>query len=872
MAGRSLAALVLVALALSLLLLFSSEGASATTWKLAQTTTLSSTTAGANADVATNLNIADDHSNFSALTTTGVPSEWGIATDAEIPNGSWAAQVVVTSTLAVVGSCNTTVVVSFNLFEATTNVTDTVDWAGDGTPMTLDPDGNGLPQTIDQYPSFLNTMFNGAIPRLRYSGYATPISGAPPTHLSFVMFNPSEFVGSGTTWQGLPLPSENMGDALGYMNFIVQDNPLPGNAAPSAVQDFCAPLISTSTLYGKTKGEAMSVPANGGAEVTGQCIGAQVGVDNDADTTVDDGCIVPSDICTDSLDNDGDGWTNEGCDLALLTNPAANTGIYGSNTHLFTAYGESQRDLDADGLTNGIDGCPTLPDRPAAAPGGTSREVGAECGNAADDDADTVADDGCGGASPPVAEKDGDGDGIGDICDPTIGADTNGGDHDLDGYNNRQDNCPLVANGIALDNQLDNDLERCGNATSDDGADDAAVNDGCPLAGTAPESYSNAAWTAGQCSNNTDDDGDTVINDGCPMLGSYSEQCVNTAGGACNDAMGNACDADDTVADGAFAVDLIMSAVCIGVAADDTDTDGWCNATETLFGSNPASNTSKPEHQALDYKMAGSTIAAGVCNDTDFYVSTGDDIVPSAVDNDGDGGNNAGELDGADPGAVTDCAADASDGADQDGVYAAVTALRNATDNCASDWNPEQLNTDAIDDAVGDACDLDDDADGPADIAEWKRGTDPKNFQSPRIYDVNNDGAVNINDVLSFGGAVDTSYRLQPMTGQGKQQPWTYTFTNNTGFTIDRLRLEFGEAAKLTSITDSGGNTWICKTTGLQKLGCRTTAGSLAIGGTVTLKASANAERNLACWIFHSSTTARGGSYNATDCASITLP
>jgi hypothetical protein len=496
-----------------------------------------------------------------------------------------------------------------------------------------------------------------------------------------------------------------------------------------------------------------------------------------------------------------------------------------------------------------------------------------------------------------LEEADGDGfggmgDGIGDVCDPTpggTGATCSDGsaqndDQDCDGYKNRQDNCPLVANGCqtaachptlfspAWNNQLDNDLDLCGNATSDDGVDDAnRVNDGCPLVGSAPES-------ASQCSNNTDDDGDTAVNDGCPMSGAYSEVCVNTAdGGPCNDAIGNSCDnvagLSPILADGAYAEDLVISPVCIG-AADDGDSDGWCDATETLLGSNALSNTSTPEHTALDYKVGGVTIAGGVCSDLAYYTSVGDDIAAgAAVDNDGNGGSNAGEADGADPGAVADCAVDPADGTDQDGVYAGATALWNGADSCPNDWNPEQRNTDAVDDATGDACDTDDDADGLTDINEWKRGTDPKNFYSPRMYDVNNDGGINILDVLTFGGVVDVTARpIIEMRGQGKQQPWTYTFTNNTGFAINRLRVEFWDAVKLMSITDSASNTWSCLATGLNKLGCMIQAGTVPIGGTITISASSNAQRELVCWLWASTAVLRGGSWNSTDCAVIPIP
>jgi hypothetical protein len=80
------------------------------------------------------------------------------------------------------------------------------------------------------------------------------------------------------------------------------------------------------------------------------------------DSGVGDGDRESGDECLDALDNDGDGWINEGCperDVAC----------------------DNTIDDDSDGRTN--EGCP---------------ETGIDCGNLTDDDGDGYIDEGCPGS------------------------------------------------------------------------------------------------------------------------------------------------------------------------------------------------------------------------------------------------------------------------------------------------------------------------------------------------------------------------------------------------------------------------------------------------------------------------------------------
>ena len=98
-----------------------------------------------------------------------------------------------------------------------------------------------------------------------------------------------------------------------------------------------------------------------------------------------------------------------------ITNPAAAGTIYQEQ------YSASLRDTDQDSYENAVDTCP----------------LNVNAGN------------------PRVAlSGDADNDGIDSSCDPNDGLDENTGDFDLDGFKNRQDICPLIANPVQVEAEL----------------------------------------------------------------------------------------------------------------------------------------------------------------------------------------------------------------------------------------------------------------------------------------------------------------------------------------------------------------------------------------------------------------------------------
>jgi hypothetical protein len=550
------------------------------------------------------------HSQFAYLATQGTPSTWTLSTDKQIPDGAYIGTLDSVATLALFGGlCTTTLPVHFDMFECSTDNSsgNLIDWNASisGANLTYGHEG-GLPEGCLKYPKHVNDILGGVKPRARYYGFTTVIDGMPPTQVEFVMFSPEELAG----WPGATLPETDFGDDLAYINYVILDNPLSPAAGTSTLDELCTPLNTDTNLYGKTAGDGeltQAVPP--------------------VPTTVGS-FWVPTEICGDDTDNDGDTSKDEMCGIVRVTNPAEDSGIYGTGSHLANAYSESYRDADGDTIPNNQDECPFTVD------------VGTDT----------------------------DGDHIDDACEPTPDNDHDG-DQDNDGWRNQADNCPLV-----FQTSQAND------------ADEDKIGDAC----------------------------DTVA-----------------AGGL-----------GPNTPDGDYLNDVAVGAICIG--EDDTDGDGWCDSTEDMVGpgsevlSDSGDADSTPEYTGIDAVMRGADTppgaGPGTCSNWDYYDVNSTNAhggVAPQVDDDGDTVANA-----SDP----NCAAIASD-TDQDGVP-------NVDDNCVNKWNPTQ--TDRDQDGKGDACDADDDADKINDNLEWAAGTDPKNVCDPRDFDLTDDNAINILDVLTF--------------------------------------------------------------------------------------------------------------------------
>jgi len=746
MAGKRFGAFIIFALLALALAVFASSGSEAGSYKPTNLYEIATNTAGVASNTTLTVTIpAPDYNYEDSSMYSFIPVDWWTATGGEIPIGAGMGTLYSLSTLGVLNSaCIYTVSPYFNLYNAsvdTSNALTPEEMAWTNTPKPV-PTGNyipNLPDYLARYPHFLNLMLDpdgpaGPLPplkpRARYAGHTQVVGNNMLIEL--IVLNPGQIT-------QLPGIKAQMVPGLGYVVLAVLNNPVDQTEQPGVVSDFCTSLQSVTTLYGTTTNN----PATAANEA---------------------------------------GYTAQ-------VNPTANTGVLGTNTHLNRTYSQSERDYDADGWENDMDPCPFI-----ANPGWDPRAA-------------------CTGVYPNDTKPgDADCDGLPDVCDPAPAV--KNADQDGDGYNNQQDICPLVADGQAVpaQNQLDSDglvenadkgpkpdsignacddsdndgnedggaagdcndgidnggdtlidgndpdcipkmdkaeLGQCRNSTDDDPADDGQpygtwINDGCPVKGTAAET---------DCGPNEalplDDDADTRVNDGCATKGSNPE-----ASGTTNDA-----DIWGTnPGTGLYFHAMPWGAVCVGAA--DTDGDGYCDATETALGSDTGDITEMPESYVIDFSITGGATPVGNVQPA----LTAPQSCTDGIDNDDDGScDSTANACGAGIPADAGCICPTTTDPDCDGVP-------NASDNCPTVWNPEQTNTDVRvnppGDALGDACDPDDDNDGYTDALEWYLGTDPlDNCPNPQAgpsgtyrsdawpLDINRDPFITgVGDLLNYRG------------------------------------------------------------------------------------------------------------------------
>jgi len=388
------------------------------------------------------------------------PAEWNLPKGDTIPVGAIAGKLTSDATLGLLNNpCATRISVAFTLMNASINVNDTIAPRPQGEtdvmqPLAMDSNGNGLPDGAEKYPSFLAEFFSaGGVPiqpRARLFGISN-IQGSWVT-LNFLFFEPGVTLEIGQT-------IVTFKPELGYPSVTILQDPT-AQAAPSAITDFCAPLLSANVTLGKTINNPCTPTSVVGANCPVTTDTApeikELGYpslpcdlrskyDDDGDGKINDGCpqvgATPesgaqcdNDVSDDTEDSDvNDGCPPSGASEGERAGGAcsgadeggcvnrSNPGTGGA--YNFTTLALSQRDADGDGIENSLDVCfdkynPTWEPR----------------------------------NTDPV--NDPDADGLPNECDPSpnqTGASSPNGcksgytgpDEDQDCFANRADNCPL---------------------------------------------------------------------------------------------------------------------------------------------------------------------------------------------------------------------------------------------------------------------------------------------------------------------------------------------------------------------------------------------------------------------------------------------
>jgi len=420
---------------------------------------------GAASDFSVGFDIPTGDVNFGALVTY-IPNEWTITPGKDFPIGTKVGLLEAIATIGIInGACDNTLNLitstgGFQLFNASTDITDTFDFReegeGDNTRQDWaeDLDGNTLVEAVDHYPAFVNRVLKDEddkpLQPFRRSAGSLIVATADVL-IQYLVFEPGTFVNKNLTNDA----------ALGYPTVVLlQDIGDPDIVPePGPITDFCTPLGATTTNFGK-----------------GDPCDSVVNDDPEDDELINDGCATlgkaeteaetrdGGDPCANNEDDDrnddldfsrsaGHGEearVNDGCPKAGSKSEAdiqytlyRNPGKEGTNT--FTAVAVGQGDTDGDGYENSLDTCPYDINL------GDPRIKG---------------------------EGDEDEDGLDGACDPNddpLAGGTNS-DEDLDGYVNRQDNCPLIPNGEDGTNQKESDVDKDGDREPDGIGDDCDTN------------------------------------------------------------------------------------------------------------------------------------------------------------------------------------------------------------------------------------------------------------------------------------------------------------------------------------------------------------------------------------------------------------
>lgn len=465
--------------------------------------------AGAASDFSVGLDILSGDVNFGGVVTY-IPNEWHITRGDEFPIGTRVGLLEALATIGIInGACdnglNLTGLGGFELYNSSLDITDTIDF---DTETELDDtiedwaedlDGDGLKEFITKYPDWNNRIItdendNPQQPIRRSAGHLI-IAGAQVI-IQFLIYEPGTFISKHLTND----------PELGYPSVVLLQNAGDPDIVPEPgpITDFCTPLSSTTTNWGK--GDACQsvinddedddelindgCPELGLTETLSECILVNR-TDDDEDGVVNDGCPEQEGAsesgadCENDVDDDDDGFTNDGC-------PAVDDPETDAIDECDNIIDDDRNDdLDftrAEGREEARvnDGCPqagdtsegdieytlyTNPDEEGSYTF-TTIAIGQPDtdGDGIENNLDTCPYDQNAGDPRIKGDGDLDVDGLDAVCDPDD--DEINSDQDLDGYVNRQDNCPLAPNGEDATNQDDEDVDEDGEDMADGIGDD----------------------------------------------------------------------------------------------------------------------------------------------------------------------------------------------------------------------------------------------------------------------------------------------------------------------------------------------------------------------------------------------------------------
>ena len=358
--------------------------------------------AGAHSDFEIDFDLPEGDLQFAGLVSF-IPGEWGVTPGDEIPIGAIVGELASLATLGLINAqCDNGLQVQFTFLNSSIDITDTVPF--------LDSDENGTEDFAeDKDNSGLPDAFEKYpefIIRTLVDENDQPLQPIRRSAGITIIAGTSVLLQFLIFEPGTFIDEQISNDPdLGYPTVILLQNlgDPEEDPIPGPITDFCSPLTSSNTTFGVSSDNPCT--------------------DDVPPDTLDPLCAVtgsefeiPEEGITDP-DESG---------IALFTNP-------GEGTYTFTLISAGQRDADGDSYENTLDTCP----------------FDVNVGN-------------------PRIKGDGDNDfdGLDAACDPNDVFEEGGtnSDEDLDGFTNRQDNCPLVPNGELEDNQRDTDDDAIGDA------------------------------------------------------------------------------------------------------------------------------------------------------------------------------------------------------------------------------------------------------------------------------------------------------------------------------------------------------------------------------------------------------------------------